>query len=202
VHPPSRSQIVDAAELIPEGNRPNVHCQHRAIDGRESGRYVGLMAGRLDERRRDAVNLAVGAEGGCANAIAVSIPTSRRTQVGFGAPFVLFMLAFELAPFTNVTFALFITMTVAAMAVQEISTSHYLIGALPDGVVVVSLRDFSRRPIGVVKKLPWPVAIDVESKFSTYKVTIDGVVYEAGGRTYPEWLKMIEQLEWTPVGES
>jgi len=114
-------------------------------------------------------------------------------------PFGLTFVVLEFAPSNNVSFAVFLTVFVVAIVVGEVSSDHFLIGAVPDAFVVLGLRYFSRNPNGVVKKLPLPVDIDLESKFASYKITIEGVIYEANGRTYPEWLKMIEKFTWTPA---
>jgi len=119
------------------------------------------------------------------------------------APFLLIIAVMEFMTFTNivlVTVVEFVTLA-AAVALGEIIVDRFLIGLVPDGVVVISLESFTRRPMNVIKDLRWPVDIDVESRFTTYRISLDGSTYEAGGRSYPEWLTLIQKLEWTPVGE-
>jgi len=150
----------------------------------------------MDGRRRQAVDRAVGIDGACTAAIPAQRRRSPRLQVALFATFILIMFALDFAP-SNIVVPAYFVLLAAAIVVGRVSVEHFLIGAIPDGLVVVGLKGFRQQPTGVVKELSLPVDIHLESKFALYKITIDGVIYDAAGRTYPEWLEMIEKTGTT-----
>ncbi len=142
----------------------------------------------MDVRRRKAVDRVVGTDGVCTAAIPVIRGRPTPLQITL---FIMVMVALEYTPLP-VWIIGDLVLLPAALVIGEVKIDHFLVGSLPDRLVVARLARFSRRPSGIAAEVALPADIRLESRFTTYDVTIDGVTYKAAGRTYPDWLAIIE----------